>query len=335
MSVIPENTIIKYLQNQITDAEKNELNEWLKKDEKHAQILFQMQSIWDSGKTMPQSIIDEKWFFLQAHILGETKEKLNSPQQTERKFVQLFQLMRYAAVLVIGIFISVAWFKFRMYIPESTISNYIIYNQQASQNLILPDQSSVWLRPNSQITYPEQFSYEARFVSLKGDAFFDIQSMEQVFIVQTENIEIKVTGTEFQVDNTLDKGLIVSLVSGHIEIFTKNEIGEQVSSTNLIAGQQACISKDGKLCVEDFDKAYILSWKDGSYKFIDEPIEDVIKLISRHYQMKISISETLEGKNFTGKITPNMNLQEVMKIMAMSHPINYKITTDSIYISEK
>ena len=340
MSVIPENIIIKYLQNRATDTEKDELNEWLKEDDKHAHTLYQMQSIWDSGKSLPQNIIDEKWDLLQTQILNEANERPNAPQQPEWIFTrlkpQIFQWMRYSAVLAIGILSSVVWFQLRTDLPETTtMLNHVIYNQQGSQNLTLPDQSSVWLRPNSQITYPEQFSDEARLVSLKGNAFFDIQKMEQAFVVQTENIEIKVTGTEFQVDNSFEKGLIVSLVSGQIEIHAKNELGELVSSTHLIAGQQACISEDGKLCVEDFDRTYVLSWKDGSYKFINEPIGNVIKLIAKHYQVKINISETLEGKNFTGKITPNMDLQEVMKIIAMSHPINYKITSDGIYIREK
>ncbi len=41
-----------------------------------------------------------------------------------------------------------------------------------STRVNLPDGSSIWLRPGSKLSYPDEFDYDSRNLQLEGKAFF-------------------------------------------------------------------------------------------------------------------------------------------------------------------
>jgi len=55
---------------------------------------------------------------------------------------------------------------------------------QEDRSILLPDGSSVYLRENSELSYPEVFASSVREVKIKGEAFFEVTpNSEQPFIV--------------------------------------------------------------------------------------------------------------------------------------------------------
>src|SRR5699024_904509 len=97
-------------------------------------------------------------------------------QQPNRK---QWLFLRVAAVLIIGVMLSIAsfWiindgFKF------DAGTEYITYStEQGQQKIItLTDGSTVRLNNNSKLTFPKTFSSPKRAVTLKGEAYFQIAS---------------------------------------------------------------------------------------------------------------------------------------------------------------
>ena len=82
----------------------------------------------------------------------------------------------------------------------------------------LPDSSSILLNTASSVKYRKNFDLQHRQVKLEGEAFFNIQGSEHnPFVVRTRDADIKVLGTQFNVeayDNedltrvTLDQGKV-------------------------------------------------------------------------------------------------------------------------------
>ena len=65
---------------------------------------------------------------------------------------------------------------------------------QEDRSILLPDGSSVYLRENSELSYPEVFASSVREVKIKGEAFFEVTpNSEQPFIVDGQG-----TGNLFQ-----------------------------------------------------------------------------------------------------------------------------------------
>jgi len=66
--------------------------------------------------------------------------------------------------------------------------------------VVLPDGSKVWLNSASSIIYPTAFNGESRVVKLQGEAYFEVtKNRHKPFIVRTNNVDVNVLGTHFNV----------------------------------------------------------------------------------------------------------------------------------------
>ena len=96
---------------------------------------------------------------------------------------------------------------------------------QEDRSILLPDGSSVYLRENSELSYPEVFASSVREVKIKGEAFFEVTpNSEQPFIVDASGLSVKVLGTSFSVQ-TSDQGNEISeiLVEGTASLNNAHE----------------------------------------------------------------------------------------------------------------
>lgn len=84
----------------------------------------------------------------------------------------------------------------------------------------LPDSSSIWLNTASSVKYRKNFELQQRQVKLEGEAFFDIQGSENnPFIVKTRDVDIKVLGTQFNVEAYANEDLTrVTLDQGKVKV---------------------------------------------------------------------------------------------------------------------
>lgn len=95
-----------------------------------------------------------------------------------------------------------------------------IIAEQEDRSILLPDGSSVYLRENSELSYPEVFASSVREVKIRGEAFFEVTpNSEQPFIVDASGLSVKVLGTSFSVQ-TSDQGneISVILVEGKVSL---------------------------------------------------------------------------------------------------------------------
>ncbi len=84
--------------------------------------------------------------------------------------------------------------------------------------MILPDGSLVYLNHGTTIRFDKEF--ESRSVALYGEAFFDVVTAETEFLVSTDQGDITVLGTEFNVKARSDE-IEVDVKSGLVELKTE------------------------------------------------------------------------------------------------------------------
>lgn len=336
MSSAPEEIIIRSLQKTATEEEIQILNDWLREDKQHIELYCQLEEIWNSRNQLTDATIQDGWNRLCKDITARPpKDKSGSLYKRQTRFLW----MRYIAAVFVGIVIaSTAWVGFQS--KEVTIEKELlvqnkIYNQNGVQAVLLPDHSQVWLNENSTISYPEQFKEKERLVSLTGKAYFDIRkNIAKPFIVRTGDIEVKVTGTEFFVESTAENNALITLISGGVDIQYRNESGKSISAS-LTPGQQADINKlNGEIHITDVETHYYTVWKDGTYCFTDEPLENIVLLLARHYNLSIQVDPSLQKKRFTGRVTSGDNISDVMEVINTSYPVKYRITGNTVKISD-
>jgi len=68
-----------------------------------------------------------------------------------------------------------------------------------------------------------------------------------------------------------------------------------------------------------------MAWKNGYFVFDDLSVKEVMKIVSRWYDVEISYRGNLENKKFGGTISRYKNITELPDNMSESGGIHYKI----------
>lgn len=83
---------------------------------------------------------------------------------------------------------------------EEIIYNTVITPRGTEYLLTLSDGSRVWLNSDSRLKFPVKFSKGMRRVELVGEGYFEVaKDTSSPFIVNSGKLEIKVTGTSFNI----------------------------------------------------------------------------------------------------------------------------------------
>ena len=87
-------------------------------------------------------------------------------------------------------------------------------------NITLVDGTNVWLNARTSLSYPVKFGKNNRQVVLDGEAYFDVtKDKSKPFIVQTDNYNVEVLGTQFDVNAYSETGEFeTTLMSGSLKV---------------------------------------------------------------------------------------------------------------------
>ena len=258
---------------------------------------------------------------------------LNDRKTERRKLTAYKMVFRIAAILAVGLLISTIFFfqkstKDQSFAEMQTVSTPF----GAKTSLKLPDGSLVWLNSGSSISFISNFE-KTRIVSLKGEAFFEVEKNGQPFIVSTALGDVEVKGTSFNVSAFDGEKFQTTLLTGIVNVKEK-QTGKEVS---ILPGQQAGI--DGSnLNVENVDTDMFLSWKDGKLIFRNEYLPSVTKRLERWYNVHIELAgdKRLSEISYTGVIEME-SFSEVLQLLKVTAPIDYVYdeTTRTIRIEYK
>lgn len=288
-----------------------------------------------------KSLVDEAVaFMLQLHIkenevpsgkvdnaYGSLMAKINSIDEQEKPVFHLKNSRRWwwiaaAAVLVI----SAGLIFWQMTGATETIQTQ--YGQLGKHQL--PDGSEVILNANSTVTLSNGWNGEKdREVWLKGEAFFSVAKTTRKarFIVHTDQLDVVVTGTRFNV-STRDGKTTVYLSEGSVFLNTKD--GKQIA---MLPGDFVEMRPD-LFAKSTGDEESVLAWKDNKLSFFKTPLKDAIKTISEHYGVKVTLGNSeLENRTVNG-IMPNNNLDVLLQSLEAGMNLKITKTNNEIVISE-
>lgn len=282
----------------------------------------EMEEAWDTvdsfKKDYPKPDLNSVWNKVNDEI-GESSSKA----------IALYKkVLRYAAIIIPLLLIGSAAFYTIQKVNNKL--NYITYKAPygTRSKINLSDGSTIWLQPNSEIQYPKKFSANAREIKFNGKGYFDIKTNpEKPFIIHTNNLDVSVLGTKFYVkaDLTSDK-VETGLISGKVKL--NNFKVEQI----LMPNDVVIFSKSQNTFVETRSLANNgYSWDNGSLVFDDKPLGQVLKEISEWYNLEIESSLDVNS-NVTITIREE-SINEIMDILQIVVPFNYKLEKDKLIVS--
>jgi len=188
--------------------------------------------------------------------------------------------------------------------------NTLSTNRGESYSVVLADGSKVWLDAASSIRFPTAFTGNERKVEVTGQAYFDVVHNEKMpFKVMVNGTEIKDIGTEFNVNGYNDESNIkVTLVNGSI----------QIKSKILRPGEQAQVNAGEISLNKNVDLGEITAWKNGVFRFKSADVANVMRQLSRWYDVDIKYKAKIPEGHLTGIVSRNTTLVEVLKMLELN-----------------
>jgi ferric-dicitrate binding protein FerR (iron transport regulator) len=183
----------------------------------------------------------------------------------------------------------------------------------------LPDGTEVWLNANSRLVY-NSFSADHRQVELKGEAFFKVTHNEHApFVVKTNECDIKVLGTTFNVMAYDEFGRKeITLLSGKINVLANG-------TEHILAPGQALIMKNHHMQIKKADSGEASGWVENKFNFHNIPLCELMKRLENWYDVDITL-ENPNGRevNFTGTFKNEETIWQVLDAIKVYTPIQYE-----------
>ncbi|TKG94971.1 DUF4974 domain-containing protein [Puteibacter caeruleilacunae] len=230
-----------------------------------------------------------------------------------------------AAVIVIPLLITTIYT-----LSESSRKDQLI-NEQTSMVAIsaprgvrmtfeLPDGTNGVLNGGSELQYQVPFSHN-RNVSLSGEAFFDVaHDKAHAFHVKTDQLQVKVLGTKFNVNAYAEEQAEVVLLEGKVACTLTGEKDELLMRPN-----ERILVQQGKGIKTQVDALEFIAWKDGWLTFRKDNMTAVARKISQWYDVDVEVADQeLNRYRFRGTFQ-NDSLEEMLRLLSLTSSIDYEI----------
>lgn len=203
----------------------------------------------------------------------------------------------------------------------------------------LPDGSQVWLNAGSSLSYPAKFDRGERVVELTGEAYFKVkkQNDHARFLVKTPTETVEVLGTEFNISAYSDDvNSHTTLVTGSVEVSSSvNQLADSEVRVRLQPGEQAWVGPNA-IQVHDVNVQDFIAWREGSFRFNETPLEDIMKQIARWYEVEIEfLDDDLRREAFTGVFARRQNASHILSGLQKTGDVKFTVKGKKIIISQK
>lgn len=264
---------------------------------------------------------------LSDHLDKETDDyKTISFNTALRKPLFSSTLLKVAAVVIL--MISVALVLYLNYLKEDFASISTTYAE--TREVVLPDGSQVILNARSRLKYPSDWDARAeRVVWLQGEGYFSIRKTDENrrFLVYTEDAQIEVLGTEFNVNNRRGNTRVV-LNSGSVKLKI-NDLDDEVQ---MSPGELAEFSRtERKIKQQVVNPQQYSAWTNNKLIFDGTSFEEIALLLEDNYGIKVKF-DTDEMKHwyFSGS-TPGDNLDILFQSLEKLYPVSIERSNNKIF----
>ncbi len=313
--------LVKYLLEEATPEEIVRVERWLKSSEENNSYFIQLKTIWQQSRMLaPAVMIDEEdaW-----QRFGKKIKQQNKTAATPI-YAQKLNWLKAAAILLFlagGSYLAY-WLSVKQgdQLIKSTEGRVMSYT--------LPDGSVVTLNKNASVAYNGQFNNTSRNITLKGEAFFNVVAdNKKPFIIQMDDISVKVVGTSFNIKNAFN--LTEVIVETGVVSVSKRQY-----SVQLRQNEKAIIFKDKnapeKISVSSRLYKY---YRTNQFVCVETPLPELVAVLNEAYNSRIKIGS---GHAATLKLTTtldNKSLEQVLEVIKETLGINIERNNGEIILN--
>ena len=220
---------------------------------------------------------------------------------------------------------------------DSVVSEYVDTNvlripKGGEFKLQLADGTQVYLNSATDLRYPVAFTGSERRVYLKGEAYFEVaKDAEHPFIVVTDDVQVRVYGTSFNVNTLGADGVRTVLVEGKVGIRGQDSDREFVLKPNELAFYDRN-SRDMK--IETVDPDLYTLWRKGIFVFERETLENIMNTLSLWYDMEVFFqSESAKQLHFSGHMKRYEQIEDILHAITDATGVVFTINDRTVCVS--
>lgn len=198
----------------------------------------------------------------------------------------------------------------------------------------LCDGTKVYLNSGTTLEFPSRFDGKVRSVILKGEAYFDVaRNVSKPFVVEVDEMKVKVLGTSFNVKSYVDEpGIYTTLVEGSVAILRDGQPEKKIKP-----GEQAYYNKGvGTLSIAEVDVNEFTSWKDGLFYFKDIALEEILRIVSRWYDLEVFyMNQGAKSVIYSGKLPMYSSVEDVLRKFEISGDVRFELKGRTLTVFDK
>lgn len=302
-----DDLIAKVLTNEATEKERDALRLQLAESPEMQQYFEQMQRLWVASEAATDALdvnTDAAWAKVQTRIHEPRKQLIIS-------WLQPKYLLRIAAAIAVLAVATFVIFQKKGPLSINAVQT-IVEAKDTVLAKTLADNSMITLNKKSTLT--TNFNDKERRVKLEGEAYFEIaHDIVKPFFIDVKNLEIRVVGTAFNVDDRSEFGkVIITVVEGKV-LLTGIK-----SSVFLTKGEKTKYV----IATGDFEKTENRSLNFMAYKtkeliYEGEQLSKVVDDISENYGYSVEIiSPEIKNCPISGRFNfGEQTLEDVLKFV--------------------
>lgn len=315
-----------YLSGELSDEQQVMINDWRRESAENESFFQETLRAWEA---IP--LLHEMEQFNSFDALKTINSRLSKVGPS--KWWAYTQ--RVAAILLLPLLIYSGYVTFstgKLQSKEQVLIQTISSRQGMVSQFALDDGTKVWLNSNSELKFPVHFTGKMREVALKGEAYFEVvKNAAHPFRVNAKDLHVDVLGTSFNVVSYEDDNQTeVVLVEGKVSLSSGNDLARRECLTMSPGQRSVYQEKSQNISTEEVDVEKYTAWRDGNLIFKDDNMTEVVKRLSRWFNVEIVINDP-EIKGYFYKATfRNESLIQVLDLLKISAPIDYEITGNKV-----
>lgn len=203
------------------------------------------------------------------------------------------------------------------------LQNRLITPKGGEYTIMLADGTRVWVNAATEIRYPVKFAGKERRIRLEGEAYFEVtKDVDRPFIVEANGMEVKVYGTQFNVNTRRDDQIQTTLVEGSVSVKPKG-----LAEVMLEPNQQAVFNKlAGRVTVRDVDVMPYVAWQSGNYYFENKGMGEILDELSLWYDIQVFfMNPEMRNERFSGYLPRYEEIGGLLSLIEKTSHVHFEI----------
>lgn len=336
LNKISHSLIARLLTGESSEKDKKRLDKMIDDGQLTEHALERIKSAWDQPvfSEMEIKIINQE----------EIREKVwkQSIKINQLSFIRkgnninrFFLLKVAASIIILVATLFSIYYNIQKDTEKPVEVRWMLKQNPAGQKskIFLPDGSVVWLNSASTLQYAENFSDSDRYITLQGEAYFEVEKdVNRPFIVNCNQVQTTALGTKFNINSFKENAVNVSLLHG--SVIVNSERLKDDKGRILNPGEFIVYNNDGENFERgEFDIDDITAWKEGILIFKDATFDEIKDKLEMWFGTEMILNySTKYHKHYNGRFN-NENLQNILESLSFAFDFQYQLKNKTVTIN--